>query len=82
MVYLEIWNLCKTKFLEIILDNISERENGIFFKMKGGIPSVLDWNEILNIARNLRQISGMIIMESNEEEVTGGNKGADLLSRI
>ena len=50
--------------------------------MKGGIPSGPYWNEGLCIVRNLQQISGVILIESNEEEVTDGNKGVDLLSRI
>ena len=43
-------------------------------KMKGGIPSGSYWNDGLSIARNLRQISGIILIESNEEEVADGNK--------
>ena len=50
--------------------------------MKGGIPSGPDGNEGLNIARNLRQISGVILIESYIAEVTDGDKGVDLLSRI
>ena len=64
---------------EKIYDNISERENKKFFKMKGGILSGTDWNEGLSIARNLRQIIGVILIESNQEEVTDGNKGVYLL---
>ena len=60
--------------IEKICNNISERENQIIFKMKGGIPSGPDWNEDLSITRNLRQISGVILIESNEEEVTDRNK--------
>ena len=41
--------------------------------MKGGLPFGLDQNE--GIARNLRQISGVILIGSNEEEVTDGKKG-------
>ena len=50
--------------------------------MKGEIPYYLDWNEGLSIASNVQQISGIILIESNEEEVTVGNKGVDLLIEI
>ena len=50
--------------------------------MKGEIPYDLDWNEGLSIASNVQQISGIILIESNEEEVTVGNKGVDLLIEI
>ena len=50
--------------------------------MKGGVPSGPDWNEALRIARNLIKISGVILIKSNDEEGTNGNKGVDLLSRM
>ena len=40
--------------------------------MKGGIISGPDWNECISIAKNLRLISGVILIESNKEEVTDG----------
>ena len=42
------------------------------------IPSGPDWNESLNIARHLQQISEVILIDSNEEEGTYGNKGVDI----
>ena len=44
-------------------------KNSLEWKVES--PSGPDWNEGLSIARNLRQISGVILIESNEEEVIG-----------
>ena len=55
----------------------SERETEKFFLNEMCIPSGPDWNESLDIARHLQQISEVILIDSNEEEDTYGNKGVD-----